>query len=292
MQRFFYKAKKTSGEIITGEIDAADDASAVIKLQETGVYPVTLEPQESSFSVKKKLKKEVPSFTRQLSDLVSSDIPLVKSLNILSKQTKNKDWQKLLTSVSEKVERGQDFSSSRGAHPDIFDKIYTGIVRAGEESGTLNTSLERLSEYYEKRLEIIGKIKSTLTYPIAVFSVGLLTLAFLVIFVMPRFASMFRDIGRALPLPTKILILLSNTARYGWWVYVPLVVVVYLYLKKYLKTEKGKIAFERFKMSLPVVGDIFLYTIVTRFCLTMGTLIKNGIPLLDSVKYAEESTGS
>ncbi len=296
MPRYKWEGKTLRGEKRKGEMEAPDEGSVRTHLRQQNVIPtkVVAKGKEVSFSFgKQKVKqKDVAIFTRQLATMIDAGLPLVQSLDILSMQQENKTFKEVLKNIKESVEGGSTFAGALGKHPKTFDELYVNLVVAGEEGGILDNVLNRLAIYIEKAEALKKKVKSAMVYPSTIVGVAIIVVAILLIFVIPVFAKIFSSMGHTLPLPTLIVIGISNLLKkYILLVIVALVVLLYM-LKRYYGTEKGKFAVDNLILKSPVFGMLFRKVAVARFSRTLSTLITSGVPILDGLTITSKTAGN
>ena len=296
MPVYEYVAIDTAGKNRRGIVDADSPRTARQKLRATGIYPTRLEetlgaaaaPEISRFRFRMPLQRvgrtELVTTTRQLATLLSAGLPLVTALTGVLEQMKRPALRKVLSQVRERVNEGVSLSAALGEHPAVFPSVYTAMIHAGESSGTLELVMERLADFGEQQAAIHRKIRANLAYPILMLSVGLLVIFFLMTYVIPRVTRIFVDMKRALPLPTVILIQVSNFFSKFWPVLVILIVLLWVGARFYVKTPKGRRGYDRLLLRLPVVGGIVLRVIIARITRTLGTLLGNGVPLLTALE--------
>ncbi|MBU1086231.1 MAG: type II secretion system F family protein [Candidatus Omnitrophica bacterium] len=295
MGLFKYKAKKGPNKIIKAVINASSRQEAIDKISEMGYLPMFIEEVHdvgsATFSNKKldrvKLKsKQVTVFTRQLAILLRSGVPILKGLLILAEQALHADFKAILNTINAQIKDGNSLSAALSAYPNIFSPLYVSLVRAGEDSGTLDVSLLRIAEYRQKQEQIFTNIKTALTYPILMALVGTGTIIFMLTFVMPRLLGIFTRLGQELPLPTKILISISNFLTQGW---VWLVILgigssLLLYFKNSAPSRRRKIFISQLKLKFPVFGDVFLKAELARFSRTLELLLNSGVHVLNALQ--------
>lgn len=296
MPRYKWEGKTLRGEKRKGEMEAPDEGSVRTHLRQQNVIPtkVVAKGKEISFSLgKQKVKqRDVAVFTRQLATMIDAGLPLVQSLDILSMQQENKTFKEVIKNIKESVEGGSTFAGALGKHPKTFDDLYVNLVVAGEEGGILDNVLNRLAIYIEKAESLKKKIKSALVYPSTIVCVAVIVVVVLMLFVIPVFADMFRSVGQTLPLPTLIVLALSNMMKkYILLFIVALVVLIFLF-KRYYATEKGKLAIDNLTLKLPVFGPLFRKVAVARFSRTLSTLITSGVPILDGLTITSRTAGN
>lgn len=293
MTVFSYRASTRSGDILEGIIEAADENSAIERLKQTDVIPLKVAAQKESFKIKTGLsfsKDEINSFTAQLSVLLNAGLPLDKSLNMLLRVTENDGMKKIVESLQRSVREGSSFSDALLKHPKAFPRLYINMIRAGEASGVLHVVLEQLSEFLESSRELKEHIVSAMIYPAILVITGGVTLIILMTFVLPKFSAIFAELGGALPLPTKILISISNGLKESWWVILSAIIAGWIGIKYYIATPEGRYRWDAIKVRF--AGDLICKLETERFCRTLGMLLKCGVPLIQALKNAKEVIGN
>lgn len=311
MIKYTYRAKKSTGETIEGKIEAVSKEEAIEKLSLMGYLPVCIEedaghidnqagldinhkgsrPAESKIyssakSGGKIRSRQITVFSRQLASLLKSGVPILSAINIIAEQSENLYLKAALKNICNAVKDGSTFSSALSSYPRVFSSLYVALVRSGEESGTLPAALLRIADYRVKQEEIISRIRMSLAYPILMAIVGVSTIVFMLTFVMPRLMGIFVNLGEKLPLPTRILISISQGLRHWWFWIILASVVIILVIRKQIKTEAGKLSFSLFSLHLPVFGKLMLKAELARFSRTLELLIKNGISILRAIDVA------
>lgn len=296
MPVFTYKAKKDPKKTISGEIEAEDVNSAVAKLKNIGLYPFVIEKrgtdssQSSAFLFFKNIgSQDINIFTRQLSDLIHSGLSLAKALNSLSRQTTNKQLRFIVEDVEGRIRKGEAFYEALKKHPKVFSPFFINLIRAGEASGILDETLGRMSEIREREQDFRNQMRSALTYPILLVIVSILIVFILVTFVIPKFVEIFEELGHALPLPTRILLSISNIASRFWPVIVFAAIAVMAGFKRYISTANGALLMDKVKLRAPILGEILKQVEISRFARILGTLLKNGVPILEALRVTSET---
>ena len=220
---------------------------------------------------------------------MESGLTIVKALDILQNQTANKRLKRVIADVRDFCIDGNSLSSALARHPHVFSNLYVSMVRSGETGGALEKILKRLSDFSEKQLDIQTKIRTALAYPILMSVVGCITIIVLVTFVIPKIMVMFSDLGQALPIPTLILLNISNIIKNYWWLIISAIFVIILGTIKIYGTQEGRAALDRLKLSLPMAGQLMNKVEIARFARTLATLLNNGVPILESLKVVSES---
>ncbi|MFH1854751.1 MAG: type II secretion system F family protein [Candidatus Omnitrophota bacterium] len=246
-----------------------------------------------SLNLKKKVStKSLVVFTRQLSTLIAAGLPLVKALRTLYDQLEPGALKDIIKQLVNEVESGTNFSESLSHFPRVFPEFYINMIKAGELGGMLESILKRLSEFLDKNQKLRDKVKSALMYPAFVLIVAVLILVMLMVFVIPTFTNMFSELGGALPLPTKVLIAVSEITRKAWYL-IPLIPVFIVLLYKFIiKNPDRKLVVDKIKLHIPVVGGLIQQICVARFTRTLGTLLTSGVPILNSLETVKDTIGN
>ncbi len=287
-----------SGRETKGEIEARDEQTARLLLsrKKIRIKKLKTKPKDLfenlSFLQPKVKTKDIVIFTRQLSTMIDAGLPLVRGLEILASQQENPTFKKMLTQIKTDVESGSTFAEALKKYPKHFDRLYCNMVAAGEIGGILDEVLRRLSDYMEKAQALKAKVKSAMTYPIIVLAISTLVLSIILLFVIPTFAKMFADFGSALPLPTQIVINLSNFVKSYFLVMVALGIVFVFLFKKYYSTQKGRFTVDRLLLKAPVFGPLIRKVAVAKFARTLGTLINSGVPIIEALNVAAGTAGN
>ncbi len=297
MPLFEYKALDVKGKKVNGIIDAESPRVARLKLRHSGVFPIEIEEEEegrqkgegqngrlSPLFSRKIPPKELALVTRQLATLLGAGLPLVGSLNTLIKQTRNSVLRKIFTRVREEVTEGETFSSALAKSPRAFPHIYIHMIRAGELSGSIDLVLLQLADLLEEQLRIKNRIQSMLAYPIFMIFVGVGVLTFLITYVIPIVTRLFREAKHALPLPTIILISISDFLRNYWWILVIAIFLLIFAFRNFRNQELGKQIIDRAMLRIPYFGTILQKLLVARFARGVATLLKGGITLTDALE--------
>jgi len=299
--KYQYVVRDRSGKTVGGVLDAHDQAAVSAKLREMGYAPVSITPIKDSalqkeltlpgFGGSKVKLADLAVFSRQFSTMINSGVSLIRSLNILADQTDSKRLAEIIIEVRDGVEQGRSLSACMAEHEE-FPKIFIAMVKAGETAGILDQVLVRVAETMEKDLELRRKIKSALTYPVVVLLMAVgLTIAMLV-FVVPTFVGMFESLGGELPLPTKVLLLLSAAVTKLWYVLVFLPVAAMQGFKHARKNPAMRFQMDRLKLKLPVFGNLFHKLALSRFARTFGSLLKAGVPILSALEITADTVNN
>lgn len=295
--RYKYKAKKLSGEVIEGVLEADNQKLVIGKLQKMQVFPISVKAMgggkglnsEVSFnSLRRVSSRDVTTFSRQISDLLRAGLPLVRCLDVITQQTSNPKMTDIIKSVNSDVSGGTALADSLKKHPRIFNSLYCSMVRAGELGGMLDEVMERLANFLESEQETRSKVISALTYPAFMVLVCFFVLIVLFTVVVPKFMVMFNDSDVDLPISTELLIALNNFVTNYWWTFIVGIVVGGFMFKKYIETDAGKLQFDKIKLALPLVGDLIRKREIAKFARTLGTLLANGVTILKALAITEQ----
>ena len=300
---FAYKVRDQSGKLIEGELEADDATLVVGKLRQMGYTPIAVEAQNAT---KMKLKgdikipgmsarvkmKDVAVFSRQFAVMINSGLSLIRALAILAEQTENKELARVVGEVRLDVERGVSLSAAISKHPKVFSRLYIAMVRSGEVGGVLDAVLMRLADTIEAQVELRRKVKSAMTYPVVALSICILISAAMLLFIVPQFKAIYTDLGGQLPLPTRVLISLSDMLKSYFPIVFLLVGVAVYAFRRWIKTEQGRIKFDAFKLRMPVMGLLVRKTALARFSRTLAALTRSGVGILEALDIVAETAGN
>jgi Type II secretory pathway, component PulF len=319
MPNFTYVALDARGQQVTGVIEAASQNEAVGQLRQAGYFPksVDVESKASKAKAAKAAKagggalakkeinislfkrqtiksKTLMIFTRQLATLIDAGLPLLRSLTVLAKQEKDAVLRSTITQLAESVQGGSTFSDSLSVHPKIFNKLYVNMVKAGELGGVLELVLLRLAEFQEKAQKIKNKVVSAMFYPIIVLFIAIAIMAFLLVFIVPKFEAIFADMlnGKPLPALTQFVIGTSNMVKDNLLYIIGGIVLFVVIYKLLARTEKGTRFIDTIKLRAPLFGDLTRKTAISRFTRTLGTLVTSGVPILQALTITRETAGN
>ena len=297
MPVYTYRGTNRAGATVSGEMTAANKSDLQNLLKRQQITASKMSEKGREFNVPTfgggVDSKELAIFTRQFSVMIDAGLPLVQCLEILASQQENKTFQKVLTNTREQVESGSTLSAAMKSSPKVFDALYTNMVEAGETGGILDTILQRLSAYIEKNVKLQRAVKSAMVYPIGVLTVAGGVITLLLWKVVPIFATLFAGLGVELPLPTKIVISLSNFigSYFGLMILVALVGSIFA-VKAWYGTPQGRLALDSLILKLPVLGILMRKIAVARFTRTLGTLISSGVPILEGLDITAKTAGN
>jgi type IV pilus assembly protein PilC len=299
MEEFTYKATDSkTGEKITAEIEANDEVSATKILVARGLSPLEIKRKAEINGPLGGFRNRVPAkerviFSRQLSTLINAGLPLVQSLSTVGQQSHNKTLKEIIRRVINDVEAGSSFSDSLAKYPRVFDTVYISLVAAGEASGTLDTSLERLANQQEKDAEIVSKVRGAMIYPLIVLLVLGGVVVFLMTTVLPQVKTLYKGIpGAKLPFVTTLLLSVANFLIHFWWLIIIVAVGGAFVIMRWLRTSSGRSTLDGLKMRVWPVKDLFMKLYMARFARTAGTLVGSGVPMIKMLNTTAEAVGN
>jgi|WetSurSiteA1Bulk_404760.scaffolds.fasta_scaffold01741_3 type IV pilus assembly protein PilC len=293
-----WSGKTTKGLVESGEITAATKEEVIAQLRRRNITPTIItEKQQKSllpFKFGGKVKdKDIVIFTRQFSTMIDAGLPLVQALDILATQVENKVLAKTLQEVKGDVESGATYADALKKHPRIFSELYVNMVAAGEAGGILDTILNRLASYIEKAMKLKKKVKGAMIYPAVVSGIAVGVIAIIMIFVVPTFSKMFATLGGTLPLPTRLIVTMSNfLAGVGGLMIIAAIIGLVVFITQVRRTERGKFIIDRILLRLPIFGPLINKVAVAKFTRTLGTLVSSGVPILDGLEITAKTSGN
>lgn len=294
--QFAYKAKDNNGKLTEGMVEAPDERSAIARLRGQRLSVTEIKAGGKGPRQGKKGgsidNKDVVIFSRQLSTLVSSGVPIVQGLTILSEQAEAPNFKVVLGALRTDIEAGLSIADAMKKHPNAFTELYVAMIRAGEVGGILDTILERLSAYLEANEALKAKVKAAMMYPIVVFSAAGLITIFLVVFVIPIFKDIFAGFGAELPFITQMLINISDFMRSKILYMLPVIGAGVWGFRRWMKTEKGQWKVDEISLKLPIFGILLKKVAIAKFSRTLGTLIKSGVPILQGLETVAKTAGN
>jgi type IV pilus assembly protein PilC len=297
MPVYLWKGRTLAGESQAGELEVGRQEDVIEFLRKKRILVTSVRPKSSGISLPKMggvsvSTKDLAIFTRQFATMISAGLPLVQCLDILAKQSSKPSFARVIGDVTREVESGATLSDALGRHRSVFDDLFRNMVAAGEAGGVLDEILMRLATYIEKADALKRKIQSAMVYPAVVLTVALGATAFMLMFIIPTFAKMFTDFGGELPLPTKIVLALSNFLQGFWWALLLLMVGSVIGIHRYYQTEGGHRNIDQLLLKVPILGEVMLKGSVARFTRTLGTLIASGVPILAGLEITARTAGN
>lgn len=292
-----WSGKTPKGLIESGEMTASTKEEVIAILGKKRIVPTLITEKAKkgrAFSLGGKIKdKDIVVFTRQFSTMINAGLPLVQALEILSTQVENKSFGKTIEQIKTDVESGLTYADALKKHPKVFSELYVNMVAAGEAGGVLDTILNRLAAYIEKAMKLKKKVKGAMVYPAVVTTVAVLVIVIIMLFVVPTFSKMFAQLGGTLPLPTRMIIGLSNfIAGLGGLITLIVMIAAVVFIVQFRKTEKGKRITDSILLKFPIFGTLLKKVAVAKFTRTLGTLVSSGVPILDCLDITAKTSGN
>ncbi|MBW3564052.1 MAG: type II secretion system F family protein [Acidobacteria bacterium] len=296
MPNFEWKGRARGGEDRAGVLVADSKKAAEAILRRQQIVPSIVKEKGKEVALPK-IGGKVPAkniaiFTRQFSVMIDAGLPLVQCLEILANQQDHKGFQRVLTQVRQDVETGSNLADAMRRHPRTFNDLFTNMIAAGEAGGILDTILQRLAVYIEKSVKLNAQVKSAMIYPVAVIGIAVIVIIVILWKVIPVFASLFASLGAELPLPTKVVIAMSDFIAQWWWLVGLLIAAFVFFLRRYYKTYKGRRVLDGLLLKTPILGMLLRKIAVARFCRTLATLTASGVPILDGLEITAKTSGN
>lgn len=297
MPCYRYIARNQLGVKIEGQTEAATEAEAVANLSANGVFPLEIKPvlhQAVTGKVRRVSGQLLAGFYSQLADLLKSGVPLLRSLKILHDQTSNNNLKFVLDDVYRRVEAGETLAEAMGRFPIVFGEMGIQMVRAGGEGGFLEETLNHIADYTEAQDDLKGKIVGALAYPTVLFAGMIVVVTVIMLYIVPNFTPMFEDMRKKgdLPVATEILLLVSDNVKYVLLIAVPVLLAGGVWFRFWSNTKRGRRAIDQFKLWIPVAGKVYEGFTVARFCRILGTLLRNGVPIVKSLEISGAAVGN
>ncbi len=304
MALFAFDAVRQSGDPVSAQLEAASEAEAVERVREQGLILLRIQTAAAAaitshekkmgtfarlFSSRKVTRDQVVAFTRDLANLISAGLPLDRAFELLVGLADSGPQAALLQDLRDRVRGGQALSQALTEHPKQFDRLFVNMVRAGEASGTLGPVLERISEFQERSAELRSSVQSALLYPIVLVAVAIVAVMTMIFFVVPKFETTFRQFGKALPPATENLLAISHWFREDGWMVLIAAAALFILIRGRLRTPVGRLNWDRRKLTLPILGDLFAKIEVARLARTLGTLLGNGVSLLPALTIVKDT---
>lgn len=298
MLKFDYEAKDPqTGKRIKATVQAESERAAAKVLMEQGFIPINITEQSQGRGLISRLTNRITTkdrvvFTRQLSTLINSGLPLTQSLHTVVDQTQNKRLQSIAQDILTSVEAGNSLADAFGKHPEVFNQVYLSLIAAGETSGTLDKAMERIATQQEKDAEMISKIRGAMVYPLIVLVVIVGVLAFMLFTVVPQVEQLYEDLRQELPFITAVMVAVANFVINFWWVILIIVIAAVYFAKRYLDTEDGQKVKDNLKLNVPIFGELFRKLYMARFMRTGQTLLTTGVPMLDTLRICSQAVNN
>lgn len=298
MPVYLWEGTTKKDEVKKGETEAADEAAVRALLRRQGFKSIDVrkKPKDLAeyvpFLAGRIKEKDVVIFCRIFSTMINAGLPLIQCLDLLAQQEQNKAFAKIIRTVKEDIEGGTSLTDALKKHPKVFDDLFVNLIAAGEAGGILDVILQRLSAYMEKVMKLKAKVKSAMTYPIAVLVISFAVVALLLIKVIPVFKKMFEGMGGELPGPTQMLITASEFAQSYWWLIVGVIALIAFAFNRFYATQKGRWMVDSALLRMPVFGPLFKKVAVAKFARTMATMMSSGVPILEGLTIVSKTAGN
>ncbi len=292
MPTYTYTARTANGELKSSTLEATNKDEVIAQLKKQRMTVVKVDEQAKAKVKGSVTMRDIVIFTRQFSTMINAGLPLVQALDILSKQTESKALAEVTRTVVFDVESGNTVADALAKHPKAFSDLYVNMVAAGEAGGILDTILMRLATFMEKNDALVRKVKGAMIYPGVIMSVAAIAISVLLIFVIPIFQNMFGSVGLKLPLPTQIVIMMSQFLKGFWWALIAGGYFGKIFFSKYYATDRGKLRIDGWLLKAPILGDVLRKSAVSRFTRTLGTLISSGVSILDGLEITAKTAGN
>ncbi|HJS25889.1 MAG TPA: type II secretion system F family protein, partial [Actinomycetota bacterium] len=297
-QTYDYKVRDRSGSLVTGQLAGDSEALVLQRLREMGMTPVAVKKAGTGMRMEINLRpgrvklKQIAVFCRQFATMVNSGLPILRALSILADQTQSEELSKVLVQVRTDVEHGASLSAAMGKHPKAFNTLFVSMVKAGETGGVLDDVLLSLASQIEKEVELRRQIKSAMTYPVVVVALVSLILGAMLLFVVPQFETIYSNLGGQLPLPTRVLLGVSDAFRSYWYIFGLGLGVFIVAFRRYERTDNGRARVDALKLRIPVFGLLFHKVALARFSSTLGMLLRAGVPILQALDNVKETVNN
>jgi type IV pilus assembly protein PilC len=296
-ETYAYKVRDQGGKLVNGTLVADSEQLVLSRLREMGYTPLSVSQHRPG--VKREITlfnrvkvKDLAIFSRQFATMVNSGLPILKALSILEQQSESKLLAKTITAVRVDIERGSSLSAALGKHPKVFSNLYVAMVRSGEAAGVLEQVLDRLALNLERDVSLRHRIRSAMTYPIVVLCFVSLILAAMLLFIVPQFKAIYASLQGTLPLPTRMLLKVSDIFRHDFIFVILFLGAIAYGFRRWKRTESGREAWDRFKLKIPIFGDLFQKTALARFSRTLAVLSKSGVPILQSLDVVADTVNN
>ncbi len=299
MPRFVYSAKDGNKRMVEGTLFAETEGEALEKLGQMGCFPIALRKEEGAVSAPEPSlgsrlftrvrRRDISTLMRQMADLLEAGVTLVSALQILSEQTENPRLCAIVADLSTDIRKGTSFSDALARYPNIFPPLFSSMIRSGEVSGLLPEVLGKLADFGEQEEELRTKVRSAMAYPSLIFLVGIGTIFVLLTFVIPKLVSLFEEVGQTLPLPTRILIVVSRALAGYWWAILGIALVAVMLFRRFAASKEGRVTVDRIKLHLPIWGTLIQKVETARFARSLGMLLGHGVAILQAVEVVTQT---
>jgi type IV pilus assembly protein PilC len=298
---FTYKVRDRQGRLVQGSLEADNGTLVAEKLRQMGYVPIAIDRKDDT-ALKRDIHipglsnrvraRDIAVFSRQFATMVSAGLTLLRTLTILAEQTESKALAAIVDEVRADVEKGASLSQALGKHPKAFNRLYVSMVRAGEAAGVLDEVLAQLADTVEKQVALRRTVVSAMAYPVVVFGLVVTIVTAMLLFVVPMFTKLYKQLGGGLPLPTRILVNVSGVMTQWWWLAIGLDVVAFVALRRWVRTASGREHWDALKLRTPIVGRLVRKAALTRFSRTLSVLLRSGVPILESLEITADTVNN
>ena len=298
MTMFDYKVRDRKGEVVTGSLEGESIQSVAERLRQMGLTPVDVKQHGTGLKMEIVLRpghvdmKDLAVFSRQFATMVNAGLPILRCVSVLADQTESTELAKVLRKVRTDVEQGTSLTAALARHPKTFSNLFVAMIRTGETTGALGEVLEELAKQIEKETTLRGKVKSAMTYPIAVVGLVLVIMAAMLLLVVPQFKSIYAELNAPLPLPTRMLLAASTFVQAAWWILILAAVGAAIGLRRWIKTSAGRLRWDQLKISAPIIGSLFHKVAMARFSTTLSLMLRSGVPILQALDVVKDTVNN
>jgi type II secretion system protein F len=302
MRKFRYKARDSGKKMIEGQLEAETDQEALEKLSQMGYFPLSVQREDAAPGgpaaarpaglFRRIRRRDVAFLSRQLADLLESGLTLMRALDVVREESESPRLREMLADLAAQVRDGKSLSEAMASYPKVLSPFYVSMVRSGEVGGGLEGVLARLADFAEKEDELRGKVRAAMAYPALILSVGVGTVAVLLIMVIPKLVSLFEEVGQVLPLPTRILVEVSRGLATYWWLLGSIAVSGVFLVRRWGRSPDGRASLDQIILRLPVLGPLLRKVEIARFARSLATLLTNGVPILRAIQVVAQATGN
>jgi type IV pilus assembly protein PilC len=296
-ETYEYRVRDSAGKVVKGTIVADNQNLVVARLREMGYVPLRIGVHGTGANKEIRLRKTVKVrdlaiFSRQFATMVNAGLPILKALSVLEQQTESKLLTQAVSEVRLDIERGSSVSAAMARHPRIFNRLYVSMVKAGEAGGVLDAVLERVASSLEREVSLRNRVRSAMTYPVVVLGFVVLILMAMLLFIVPQFKTIYTQLNGTLPLPTRLLLTVSDLFKHEFFIVAILSALTAYGLRRYIRTESGRWQWDRLKLRVPIFGSLFQKTALARFASVLGVLNRSGVPILQSLDVVKETVNN
>jgi type IV pilus assembly protein PilC len=298
MTVFDYRVRDRKGDIVTGTLEGESVQAVADRLRQMGLTPVDVKQHGTGLKMEIVLRpghvdmKDLAIFARQFATMVNAGLPILRCVSVLADQTESTELAKVLRKVRTDVEQGTSLTAALARHPKTFSNLFVAMIRTGETTGALGEVLEELAKQIEKETTLRGKVKSAMTYPIAVVGLVLVIMAAMLLLVVPQFKSIYAELNAPLPLPTRMLLAASTFVQAAWWILILAAVGAAIGLRRWIKTSAGRLRWDQLKISAPIIGSLFHKVAMARFSTTLSLMLRSGVPILQALDVVKDTVNN